>query len=196
MYQAQALLYQNTRPNYQAPQTNYQTNSYPRYQAPHLNAPNYRQMPHSQQGNCDTPRPRFEKKPTRIFTPLIESRTKLFERLTAVGYIQPVGPKPFDTSSRFYRPDQRCAYHLNGVRHDTEDCINLKHKIQDLIDQKVVSLQTVAPNVNSNPLPNHGGVTINMIKTDDDWYVTKAIVPIVSDELEKAVASLRIREKK
>ncbi|XP_015167184.1 uncharacterized protein [Solanum tuberosum] len=83
-----------------------------------------------------------------FFTPLIESRTKLFERLTAAGYIHPVGPKPVNTTSKFYRPYQRCAYHSNSVGHDTEDCVNLKHKIQDLIDQNVVSLQTVAPNVN------------------------------------------------
>ncbi|KAK4727155.1 hypothetical protein R3W88_032072 [Solanum pinnatisectum] len=182
--------------NYQVPQPNYQTNPYPRYQVPRPNTQNYRQMPPPQQGNYDPPRPKFEKKPTRIFTPLIESRTKLFERLTAAGYNHPVEPKPVDTSSRFYRPDQRCAYHSNSVSHDTENCINLKHKIQDLIDQKVVSLQIVAPNINSNPLPNHGGVTINMIETDDDWYVTKAIVPIAPDNLERAVASLSIREKK
>ncbi|XP_049345800.1 uncharacterized protein LOC125810336 [Solanum verrucosum] len=167
-YQTPVPLYQNTLPNCQAPQPNYQTHSYPRYQTPRPNAPNYRQMPPPQQGNYDPPRPRFEKKPARTFTPLVESRTKLFERLNAAGYIYPVGPKPVDTSSKFYRPDQRCAYHSNSVGHDTEDCINLKHKIQDLIDQKMVSLQTVEPNVNSNPLPNHGGVTINMIETDDD----------------------------
>uniref|UniRef100_M1BHJ0 Uncharacterized protein n=1 Tax=Solanum tuberosum TaxID=4113 RepID=M1BHJ0_SOLTU len=56
--------------------------------------------------------------------------------------------------------------------------------------------QKVVPNVKSNPLPNHGGVTINMIETDADWCVTKAIVLIAPDELEKAVASLSIREKK
>ncbi|KAK4731556.1 hypothetical protein R3W88_024544 [Solanum pinnatisectum] len=178
------------------PPPNYQTNSYPRYQAPHPNAPNYRQMPPPQQGNYDPLRPRFEKKSARIFTPLIESRTKLFERLTVAGYIHPVGPKPVDTSSKFYRPDQRCAYHSNSVRHDTEDCINLKHKIQDLIDQKMVSLQTVVPNVNSNSLLNHGGVTINMIETDNDWCVTKAIVSVAPDNLERVVASLSIREKK
>ncbi|KAK4730873.1 hypothetical protein R3W88_023861 [Solanum pinnatisectum] len=133
-YQTLAPLYQNTLPNYQAPQPNYQTHSYPRYQAPRLNTPNYRQMPPPQQGNYDPPRPRFEKKPARIFTPLVESRTKLFERLNAAGYIHPVGPKSIDTSSKFYRPDQRCAYHSNSVGHETEDCMNLKHKIQDLID--------------------------------------------------------------
>uniref|UniRef100_M1DD38 Gag/pol polyprotein n=1 Tax=Solanum tuberosum TaxID=4113 RepID=M1DD38_SOLTU len=153
-------------------------------------------MPPPQQGNYDPSRPRFEKKPARIFTPFIESRKKLFERLTAAGYIHPVGPKPVDISSKFYRPDQRCAYHSNSVGHDTKDCINLKLKIQDLIDQNVVSLQTVTPNVNSNPLPNHGGITINMIETDDEWCVTKTIVLIAPDELERVVASLCIREKK
>ncbi|XP_015163374.1 uncharacterized protein [Solanum tuberosum] len=196
MYQTPTPLYQNTPSNHQAPQPSYQTNSYPRYQAPRPNNPDYCQMPHPQQSNYDPPRPRFEKKPARIFTPLIESQTKLLERLTAAGYIHLVGLKPVDTSSKFYRPDQRCAYHSSSVGHDTEDCINLKPKIQDLIDQNVVSLQTVAPNVNSNPLPNHRGATINMIETDDDWCVTKAIVPIAPDELERAVASLSIREKK
>ncbi|KAK4730384.1 hypothetical protein R3W88_023372 [Solanum pinnatisectum] len=139
-YQIPAPLYRNTPTNYQAPQPNYQTHSYPRYPAPRLNASNYHQMPPAQQGNYDPPRPRFEKKPARIFTPFVESRTKLFEQLNAAGYIHPMGPKPVDTSSKFYRPDQRCAYHSNNVGHDTEDCTNLKHKIQDLIDQKVVSL--------------------------------------------------------
>ncbi|KAK4713124.1 hypothetical protein R3W88_019031 [Solanum pinnatisectum] len=128
-YQTPALLYQNTPQNYQAPQPNYQTNPYPRYQAPCPNAPNYHQMPSPQQGNYDPPRPKFEKKPVRNFTLLVESRTKLFERLTAARYIHPVGPKLVDTSSRFYRPDQRCAYHSNSVGHDTKDCINLKHNI-------------------------------------------------------------------
>ena len=79
-----------------------------------------------------------------------------------------MGPKSEDTSYKFYKPDQRCAYHSNSVGHDTEDCINLKHKIQESVNQEVVSLQTVAPNVNNNPLPNYGGVNINMIEMDDD----------------------------
>lgn len=84
------------------------------------------------------------------------------------GYIHQVGPKSVDTSSKFYRPNQKCSNHSNNIGYDTEECINLKHKIQDLIDQKVVSLQTVSPNVNNNPFPNNGGVTINMIEADDD----------------------------
>ena len=106
-----------------------------------------------------------------------------------------MGPKPADVNSRFYRPEQRCAYHSNSVGHDTEDCINLKHKIQDLIDQEVVSLQPAAPNVNTNPLPNHGGGNINMIETDEDEREAKRITPVVQEDLERAVASLSVREK-
>lgn len=84
-----------------------------------------------------------------------------------------------DTSSKFYKPNQRCAYHSKSVGHDTKDIINLKHKIQDPIDQEMVSLQIVAPNVNTNPLSNHE--CINMIETDDEWCATKVITPIVHD---------------
>ncbi|XP_069154398.1 uncharacterized protein [Solanum lycopersicum] len=195
-YQIQTPAYQNPHPNYQAPMPNYQTNPYPRTQAPRPNARNYQQVPPPQQSGYDSPRPRFEKRPSRKFTTLAESRTKLFERLVADGYIHPVGPKPMDVNSKFYRPDQRCAYHSNSVGHDTEDCINLKHKIQDLIDQEVVSLQPAAPNVNTNPLPNHGGGNLNMIETDEDGCGTKMIIPIVHEDLERAVASLSVKEKR
>ncbi|XP_069155857.1 uncharacterized protein [Solanum lycopersicum] len=157
---------------------------------------NYQRVPPPRQSGYDTSRPRFEKKPSRKFTTLAESRTKLFERLVADGYIHPVGPRPVDVNSKFYRPDQRCAYHSNSVGHDTEDCINLKHKIQDLIDQEVVSLQPAVPNVNTNPLPNHGGDNLNMIETDEDGCGTKMITPIVHEDLERAVASLSVKERR
>ena len=93
-------------------------------------------------------------------------------------------------------PDQRCVYHSNSVVHDTEDCINLKHNIQDLIDQEVALLQADVANVNTIPLSYHGGVNINMIETDNDWCVTKVITLVVHEELEKVVASLSVKEKK
>ncbi|XP_015084367.1 uncharacterized protein LOC107027821 [Solanum pennellii] len=195
-YQVQAPLYQNPLPNYLAPVPNYQTNPYPRRQAPRPNTRNYQQVPPPQQNSYDPSRLRFEKKPSRNFTILAESRTKLFERLAAVGYIHPVGPKPMDVNSKFYKPDQRYAYHSNSFGHDTEDCINLKHRIQDLIDQEVVSLQPAAPNVNTNPLPDHGGSNVNMIEMDEDGCETKMITPIVHEDLERAVASLSVKEKR
>ncbi|XP_010324775.1 uncharacterized protein [Solanum lycopersicum] len=195
-YQVQAPAYQNPLPNYQAPVPNYQTNPYPRTQAPRPNARNYQQVPPPQQSGYDPSCPRFEKRPLRNFTALAESRTKLFERLSAAGYIHSVGPKPMDVNSKFYKPEQRCAYHCNSVGLDTEECINFKHKIQDLIDQEVVSLQPATPNVNTNPLPNHGAGKINMIKTDEDECEIKRITPVAQEDLEKAAASLSVKEKR
>ena len=59
----------------------------------------------------------------------------------------------------------------------------------------MVSLQPAAPNVNTNPLPNHGGGNINMIETDEDEREAKRITPVIQEDLEKAVASLSVREK-
>ena len=84
----------------------------------------------------------------------------------------------------FYKQEQRCAYHSNSVGLDTEDCINLKHMIQDVIDQEVVSLQLAAPNINTIPLPNHGGGNINMIEIDEDECETKRITPVAQEDLE------------
>ena len=74
------------------------------------NAPNHHQIPPTQQGNYNPPRPRFEKKPARSFMPLIESWAKLFEQLNVAGIIHPVSPKLVDTSSQFYQADRMCAY--------------------------------------------------------------------------------------
>ncbi|XP_055830863.1 uncharacterized protein LOC129899888 [Solanum dulcamara] len=147
-------------PHYQNAPRGYQTPQCPNFRTPaslYQNRPSYRHVPPPPQNNCNLTQSNFENRPARIFTPLVESRTKLFERLRDAGIIHPIAPKSTDISSRFFRADQTCAYHSNSIGHDTETCVNLKHKIQDLIDREVVTLQTAAPNVNNNPLPNHEG---------------------------------------
>ncbi|XP_049388071.1 uncharacterized protein LOC125852375 [Solanum stenotomum] len=103
----------------------------------------------------EAPRPNFERKPPRVFTPLCETRTQLFERLKEAGILHPVEAKTVNTAAEWYDPNKRCAYHSGVVGHDTEKCITLKHKIQDLIDNEVVKLAQAPPNVNTNPLPKH-----------------------------------------
>ena len=73
------------------------------------------------------------------------------------------------------------------------DCINLKHRIHDLINDKVVTLDNVVANDNINPLSNRGSININMIETNDDGCMTKMIVLIARDELETVQASLSIK---
>ena len=105
----------------------------------------------------NAPRPNFEKKPARVFTQLSETRSQLFERLKEAKILHPVETKTVNTSAEWYDPSKRCAYHSEVVGHDTEKCITLKHKIQDLIDNDVVKLAQAPPTVNTNPLPKHNG---------------------------------------
>lgn len=105
-----------------------------------------------------------------------------------INFIHQVGPNTVVINSRFYKHNQLCAYHSNNVGHDTEDHINLEHEIEDLIDQRVVNIQTSAPNIYINYLPNHGGININIIQTEVEWCTKKAIVSVGRNNLEKVVA--------
>lgn len=136
-----------------------QTTQYPNFQTPastRQNHPLYHQVPPPPGNNHSLPRPKVEKKAPRVFSPLVENRTFVL--------IHTIDPKYLNVSFIHYMADLHCAYHSRGVGHAIEDCINLMHKIQDLIDQNVVTLQTVIPNANTDSLPNHEKFTINMIK--------------------------------
>src|ERR1051326_6344816 len=53
-----------------------------------------------------------------------------------------------------FRANEYCDYH-QGAGHKTVNCWTLKNKIQDLVDNGTI-LPVNQPNINSNPLPNHG----------------------------------------
>ena len=52
-------------------------------------------------------------------------------------------------------PNSPCAYRVGHKGHSTEDCWSFKVKVQELIDQKVLSFFEEGPNVITNPLPDH-----------------------------------------
>src|SRR3954471_1913374 len=70
------------------------------------------------------------------------------------------------TQSPNYNANARCAFHSGAAGHDTERCIALKNKIQDLLDQKIIQF-TPTPNVVNNPMPTHGGSGVNAIKGEE-----------------------------
>ena len=47
-------------------------------------------------------------------------------------------PRNPNTASPSYHPNERCAYHSDGLEHDTNNCWALKNRIQDLIDEGVL----------------------------------------------------------
>ncbi|XP_059314844.1 uncharacterized protein LOC132065452 [Lycium ferocissimum] len=189
------------QPGYQAPQPNYQIPA-PSNQAPR---PNYRmpapnnQAPQNQTFQNQPPPANYEapqKKPMRVFTPLPESRASLFAKLRDAGRMNVVPPKPANPKDRWYRTDFTCAYHSNQVGHTTEYCINLRHKLQDMIDNHELILEPTPPNVDTNPLPKHGGNQIHMIERGDEWEESLVIIRPDIEGLESTVASLSLQERK
>jgi len=63
----------------------------------------------------------------------------------------------------WYRPDQTCAFHQGGRGHNIENCYGLKNAVQRLIDGKRIFFIDSAPNVQTNPLPNHDTAAVNMV---------------------------------
>ncbi|XP_059277906.1 altered inheritance of mitochondria protein 3-like [Lycium ferocissimum] len=190
-----------TQLGYQAPQPNYQIPA-PSNQAPR---PNYRmpapnnQAPINQDFQNLPPPANYEapqKKPIRVFTPLPEPRVRLFAKLRDAGRMNVVPPKPANPKDRWYRPDFTCTYHSNIVRHTTEYCINLRHKLQDMIDNHELILEPTPQNVDTNPPSKHEGNQIHMIERGDEWERSPVIIHPDIERLESTDASLPLHERK
>ncbi|RVW66628.1 hypothetical protein CK203_063604 [Vitis vinifera] len=92
-------------------------------------------------------------RPARQFTQLGMPLSQAFQRLVEGGLIAPLPPRPppHPTSPRF-KTDLHYTYHQRAS-HDTNNCVMLRHAIQDLIDQGLVDLGCLT--VTTNPLPTH-----------------------------------------
>ena len=64
---------------------------------------------------------------------------QLFERLITEGYLNPLNPRPRPSPlPKGYKPHEFYKYHQEPG-HQTNKCINLRHAIQNLIDEKVIT---------------------------------------------------------
>ena len=69
------------------------------------------------------------------------------EKLQAKGLLKPLGPTPIPHPvPRRYNLNAHCRYH-QGEGHTTDGCHILRHAIQDLIDQQIIT----PPSSTSNP---------------------------------------------
>ena len=92
---------------------------------------------------------------THRFSDLGRPLSNVFEKLIRNNAIRPLPQRPPypGVDRKLY-----CKYHQN-YRHDTDDCLRLKHEVQDLIEAgELVDPETKKPNTRNNPLPNYHNV--------------------------------------
>ncbi|KAI8550364.1 hypothetical protein RHMOL_Rhmol06G0100100 [Rhododendron molle] len=98
----------------------------------------------------------ISKKPksqSRTFTQFSTPRSTILKKLTEIVVLKPLSPPqtiPPNLNQNVY-----CDFHQKPG-HTTDNCIRLRHEIQNLIDNKVVDAPPLdKPNTVSNPLPQH-----------------------------------------
>ncbi|XP_050920203.1 uncharacterized protein LOC127137822 [Lathyrus oleraceus] len=100
----------------------------------------------------------------------------------------PAATPPFRAK---HDPNASCAYHAGFIRHSTEDCWALKYKIQDLINQDILTFSKEKPNVKTNPLPNYNGAVVNtVIEEENTKFILRAeevetLMSVVLQKLEQ-----------
>ncbi|KAG5544329.1 hypothetical protein RHGRI_016922 [Rhododendron griersonianum] len=119
----------------------------------------------------------------RAFTQFNTPRSALLKKLTEVGVLNPLQPPqniPPNLNQNVY-----CDFHqMHG--HTTDNCICLRHEIQNLIDNKVIDTPpSDKPNTMTNPLPQHNApFHINQITQvkSQDFDPTSFIIPDTEPE--------------
>jgi len=119
------------------------------------------------------------------FDPIPMSYTELLPKLIQSSLVVPIPMNPLEPPfPKGYDPNARCNYHASAVSYSTENCKTLKFKVQNLINAKWLSFADDSPNVGSNPLPGHGGLSANVIE--------KTIGHTLRKNVEDIKTSLRI----
>ncbi|PKI49897.1 hypothetical protein CRG98_029709 [Punica granatum] len=135
----------------------------PQYRPSSLGTPQSAQQvppPQGQLGGAVQSRPR------RQYPSLPVPLSHIYQQLRASNKIGTIAPGPnFDPTIQ--DRSKQCEYHRGALGHTLNNCWKLRERIQEMIDAKELTFNAVrSPNVQANPLPNHGpaqGPSINMI---------------------------------
>jgi hypothetical protein len=93
--------------------------------------------------------------------------TDLYPILIEKSLISPVVLRPYNgPQRRDFNPNSTCDFHFGEVGHTVENCSQLKHRVQDLIDHGVLKFEGL-PNITTNPLPNHLEGGVNMVEIEE-----------------------------
>ncbi|XP_050894695.1 uncharacterized protein LOC127101344 [Lathyrus oleraceus] len=169
---------------YQQPPFQYQPQKDNQQSTPTQRNPNQQYNRAQNRGNNFGNRPQIDK----ILVPYF----KLIPYLVHVGAIipkeLPAATPPFRAN---HDPNASCAYHAGFIGHSIENCWALKCKIQDLINQNILTFSEEKPNVKTNPFPNHSSALVNVVIEEVNAEVilkveeAKTLMSVVLQKLEQ-----------
>ena len=89
----------------------------------------------------------------------------------------PVSIPPIKPSyPRWYNENDSCDYHSGNRGHSLKDCTALKGRVSEFIKKGELTFEDEdIPNVNGNPLPNHGGSKVNAVEDSQDFQVKRDV---------------------
>ena len=68
-----------------------------------------------------------------------------------------------------FEPSNKCEHHYGAEGHSLEECFELRDRVQDLMDNKLIQFDnSAAPNMITNPLPPHQEGNVNAIITVEE----------------------------
>jgi hypothetical protein len=124
------------------------------------------QMPTRPAGNQANDNRPARREP-RQFTPLPMPLTQLYPILIEKSLISPVVPRPYNSPQRRdFDQNLTCDFHFREMGHAVENCQQLRHRVQDLINHGILKFEGL-PNITTNPLPNHPEGNVNMIEIEE-----------------------------
>ncbi|OVA11879.1 hypothetical protein BVC80_741g10 [Macleaya cordata] len=114
-------------------------------------------------------------RPKRELSRINHPLSAMLPGLVEAGLITLLEPRPVrDPPPTWFNPNQHCDYH-QGPGHLTDKCWNLRHVIQDLLEEGKIQIEGVQlparPNINTNPLPVHqatGHQNVNYVGSGSD----------------------------
>ncbi|XP_019413566.1 PREDICTED: uncharacterized protein LOC109325580 [Lupinus angustifolius] len=167
-YQASYIATPSTQPNYTAHNNNRQNYNQTQSYQPRQNQ-NQTQAYQNQTQNRNPERrgPQFDPIPI----PYVE----LYSHLLRERMISPIIGTVPESPGTWFNPNVTCEYHSGVIGHCIEHCRALKRKVQSLINAKQLHFKPIVPDIDRNPLPNHGNQGVNAVEeTHGSTFVWEA----------------------
>ncbi|PNX79654.1 coatomer subunit zeta-3, partial [Trifolium pratense] len=105
----------------------------------------------------------------KIFDPIPVPYSQLLPYLVHGGMVIPRALKPMTPPfPAWYDANSKCEFHAGTEGHATDNCRAFKHKVQELLDKKLLTFKENGPNVKDNPLPGHNGPSVNQVEGSEE----------------------------